>query len=116
MSRTKGFLLTTSVTERLLFFFVFLPWILFSIWALLKAVIWKIEVCDDRIVSTSFIGKKTKFSFKDITSVKTYQAQTGEAIKVYVGDKKVFAADPACKNYYVLLYRLKSEGCGRGNL
>jgi len=47
---------------------------------------------------------------KDITGVKTYRAQTGKSIKVYVKGKKLFAVDPACENYYVLLSRLEREG------
>jgi len=98
-----------AVFPLLLLFICFAPLIFISIWALLRAIIWKVEVYDKQIVYTSFIGKKTKFTFKDITNVKTYTTQTGEAIKVYVGGKKAFATDPACINYYVLLSRLKNE-------
>jgi len=98
-----------AVYTTLFIFICCSPLIFISIWALLKAIFWKVEVYEDQIVSTSFTGKKTEFTFKDITGVKTYRAQTGKAIKVYVKGKKVFAADPACKNYYVLLSRLKSE-------
>jgi len=98
-----------AVIPLLIFLIAFFPLILLSIWCLLRAINWKVEVYDDRIVYTSFTGKKTEFTFKDITGVKTYATQTGEAVKVYVGGKKLFATDPACKNYYVLLSRLKSE-------
>ncbi len=94
----------------LFFLICFGPLILISIWALLKAIFWRVYVYEDEIAYTSFTGKKTAFTFKDITEVKTYTAQTGKAIKVYVKGKKAFEADPACGNYYVLLSRLESEG------
>ncbi len=99
-----------AVFPPLLFFICLAPLIFISIWTLLKAIFWKVEVYEEQIVYTSFTGKKTVFTFKDITEVKTYFAQTGKAIKVYVKGKKVFEAEPACGNYYVLLSRLESEG------
>jgi len=98
-----------AVSTTLIIFICCSPLIFIAIWGLLQAIYWRVEVYDDCIVYTSFTGKKTEFSFKDITRVKTYRAQTGKAIKVYVGGKKVFAADPACENYYVLLSRLENE-------
>jgi len=99
-----------AVWLPLLLIAVFMPWFLFSAWALLKSIFWKIQVNGEWIVSTSFIGKKTGFSFEDITRVKTFDKQTGKSIKVYVGEKRMFVADPVCTNFYILLYRLKSEG------
>jgi len=88
---------------------VFLPLFLFALWCLLRAVVWKVQVDGERIVVTSFTGKKTAFTLKDITEVKPYTTKAGQAIKVYVGNKKIFAADQACENYFLLTSRLEGR-------
>jgi len=101
---------TLDVVDKSIAFFIsFFPLVFILIWATLRAIFWRVDVYEDRIVYTSFINRKTAFTFKDITGVKTYRTQTGESVKVYVKGKKMFAADPACENYYVLLSRLESE-------
>jgi len=101
-----------AVWPTLLMCGLFSPLILLAIWCLLRAVVWKVQVDGERIVYTSFIGKKTEFSFTDITEVKPYRTQTGQAIKVYVKCKKAFAADPACENYFLLSSRLAEREGG----
>jgi len=85
---------------------VFLPLSLLAIWCLLRAIVWKVQVDGERVVYTSFIGKKTEFTFKDVTLVKPYNTKTGQAIKVYVKGKKLFTTDPGCENYFLLTSRL----------
>jgi len=91
---------------------VFLPLMLLALWCLLRAIVWKVQVDGERIVVTSFIGKKTAFTFTDITEVKPYTTKAGQAIKVYVGNKKTFAADQACENYFILTSRLAEREKG----
>jgi len=96
-----------DVVLPILFMLVaFLPLILLAIWCLLRALVWRVQIDGDRIVYTSFTGKKTGFAFKDITEVKPYVAKTGQGIKVYLKGKKLFTADPGCENYFILTSRL----------
>jgi len=91
---------------------VFLPLMLFAVWCLLRAAVWKIQVDGERIVSISFLGKKTEFTFKDITEIKPYKTKTGHAIRVYVAGKKVFAVDQGCENFFILMSRLGERESG----
>jgi len=85
---------------------IFLPLVFLALWCLLRALVWRVEVDGERIVFTSFIGKKTKFTFKDITLVTPSFTQTGHSVKVYIGRKKIFTADQGCENFYILISRL----------
>jgi len=85
---------------------VFLPLILLALWCLFRAILWRVQVDGERIVHTSVIGKKTEFTFKDITEVKPYVTKTGHGIKVYVRGKKLFEADQGCENFFILMSRL----------
>jgi len=85
---------------------VFLPLNLLAIWCLLRAIVWSVQVDGNRVVFTPFTGKKTEFTFKDITEVRPYVAKSGQGIKVYVRGKKIFTADPGCENFYLLASRL----------
>jgi len=91
---------------------VFLPLMLLSLWCLLRALVWSVQVDGERVVFTSFLGKKTAFAFKDVSAVKTYTAKTGQAIKVFVKGKKLFAADPGCVNFFILSERLEKRAQG----
>jgi len=98
-----------AISPPLLAIALISPMCLLGTWAILMAAKWSVQVDGGQIVYTSFTGKKRNFTFKDITGVTTYTEQANEAIMVSVGGKVVFAADPTCINYYVLLSRLKSE-------
>jgi len=95
-----------AVLPTLFMLVVFLPLMLLAIWCLLRAIVWRVQVDGERIVFTSFLGKKTEFAFKDITKVKPYMTKTGHAISVYIGRKKIFSADQGCENFYLLMSRL----------
>jgi len=98
-----------AVWPTLMMLALFLPLMLLAIWCLLRAVVWKVQVDGERIVFTSVIGKKTEFTLKDITQVKPYRTNTGHAISVFIGRKKIFSADQACENSYLLMSRLDSR-------
>jgi len=106
---TTAATLWDAVWPTLMMLAVFLPLMLLAIWCLLRAVVWKVQVDGDRIVFTSVFGKKTEFTFKDITQVKPYRTKTGHAISVFIGRKKIFSADQACENFYLLTSRLDSR-------
>jgi len=105
-----------ALWPTLLMLVIFLPLILLAIWCLLRAAVWKVQVDNERIVYTSLLGKKTEFTFKDVTLVKPYKTQTGQAIKVFVKDKKLFAVDPACKNYFIFTLRLADRNKNEQNV
>jgi len=98
-----------AVLPVLFMLVVFLPLILLAIWCLLRAVVWRVQVDGERIVFTSFLGKKTEFTFKDITMVKPYMTKTDHAISVYIGSKKIFSADQGCENFFLLMSRLSER-------
>jgi len=106
---TTAVSLWDAVWPTLIMLAVFLPLMLLAIWSLLRAVVWKVQVDGDRIIFTSVIGKKTEFTFKDITQLKPYRTNTGHAITVLIGRKKIFSADQACENFYLLMSRLDSR-------
>jgi len=86
---------------------IFLSSIITGIWMLLRAVVWRIQVDGNRIVYTSILGKKTEFTFMEITRVKPYKTDSSYAVNVYVGEKFIFAADQTSVNFDLLVSRLE---------
>jgi len=78
----------------------------FGLWFLLRTIAWKVQIDGSRIVITSSFGKKTEYSFRDITEIKVYEAQLGHAVNVYAGKKMIFTADQSCDNFILLVLRL----------
>jgi len=91
---------------------VFSPLFLLALWGLLRAVVWKVEVNGNWFVYTSPFGKKTEFYVKDITKIWPFAAETGQGITVYVKGKRMFSADPACENFFILASCLLESDSG----
>jgi NADH:ubiquinone oxidoreductase subunit 5 (subunit L)/multisubunit Na+/H+ antiporter MnhA subunit len=70
-------------------------------------VVWKLEIKDNQIIYTPFIGRKRSLIFDDIKKVKL---KNGQKIVAY-GDnnKKLFAVEFTSNGFNILVSRLKKE-------
>jgi hypothetical protein len=68
---------------------------------------WKLEIDNNQIIFTPFIGRKRSFTFDDIKKAKL---KNGQKIIAY-GDnnKKLFAVEFTSKGFNILVARLKKE-------
>ena len=84
---------------------VFIFYTIMCLFLFVYCISWKIRVDDDQIMYSPFIGIKKNFTISSITRVKI---RYGE-LKVYNGNKKLFAVSSMANGHKVLAARLQRE-------
>ena len=92
-------------TADLMTYGIFALFLLLGIWLFIYCISWKVRVDDDQIMYSPFIGIKKNFTISSITRVKV---RYGE-LKVYSGNKKLFAVGSIANGHKVLAARLQKE-------
>ena len=67
---------------------------------------WEINIENENIVFSPFLGFKRNYTINNITKVKLFN---NKKIKVFSGEKKLFSVEPTSKGYNILISRLKKE-------
>lgn len=74
--------------------------------------VWKIQVIDDDIIYTNFMGKSHRYRFSDITKVIAKPMVVGinpYKYAFYSGEQKIFSLDENTDDVY-LLWRIEEAG------
>ena len=94
-----------SGTADLWIYGIFIFYTIMCLYLFVYCLSWKIRVDDDQIMYSPFIGINKNFTISSITRVKV---RYGE-LKVYSGNKKLFAVASMANGHKVIAARLQKE-------
>ena len=77
-----------------------------GLWLIIYCLKWELNIKDNEIIYSPFIGKKKLLTMNNITRVKY---KNGQKLIAFDGQKKLFSVEFSCRGFNVLVSRLKNE-------
>ena len=98
--------LFTDDTMEWWVYLIFSIFVVAGLFMVLYCLSWEINIENEKIVFSPFLGIKRNYLFSNIKKVKLFNNQK---IKLFSDEKKLFSVEPTSKGYNVLISRLKKE-------